>query len=260
MSILSPFIPAVVLDWAGTMIDHGCCAPVAALQGVLGRHGLVVSAAEARVGMGRTKRDHLRALLAARGAEAATDELYPELERAIFTELEGHGALIAGAREFAAWLGGAGVKIGSSTGYTRDMMRIVAAAAARQGYVPDAIVTPDDVPQGRPAPHMIYANALRLNAWPLWTLVKIGDTPDDIAEGRNAGTWTVGVALSGNALGLSAEESAALDGPVRTARATAARASLQSAHADYVVDTVADCRAVLEEIAGRLAVGERPRV
>jgi phosphonoacetaldehyde hydrolase len=260
MSTLSSFIPAVVLDWAGTMVDHGCCAPVAALQAVLGRHGLEVSEAEARVGMGRPKRDHLRALLATRGAEAATEEWYPELERAIYAELEGHAALIAGAREFAAWLGGAGVKIGSSTGYTRDMMQIVATAAARQGYVPDAIVTPDEVPAGRPAPHMIYASALRLNAWPLWALVKIGDTPDDIAEGRNAGTWTVGLALSGNALGLSAEESAALDGRERATREAAARTSLRATGADYVVDSVADCPAVLEEIAGRLAAGERPRL
>ena len=259
MSSISTRIPAVVLDWAGTMVDHGCRAPVAALQAVLGRHGLALSVAEARVGMGRPKRDHLRALLAARGAEAATEELYPELERAIFAELEGHAGLIAGAREFAAWLGDAGVKIGTSTGYTRDMMQIVATAAARQGYAPDAIVTPDDVPAGRPSPHMIYANALRLNAWPLWALVKIGDTPDDIAEGRNAGTWTVGLALSGNALGLSAAEAAALDGAERAARAEAARESLRATGADYVVDSVADGPAVLEEIAGRLAAGERPR-
>ncbi len=260
MSSLSAHIPAVVLDWAGTMVDHGCRAPVAALQTVLGRHGLAISAAEARVGMGRPKRDHLRALLATLGAEEATDELYPELERAIFGELEGHAGLIVGAREFAAWLAENGVKIGTSTGYSRDMMQIVATAAARQGYAPDTVITPDDVPAGRPAPHMIYANALRLNARPLWALVKIGDTPSDIAEGRNAGTWTVGLALSGNALGLSAAEAAALSGEERTQRETTARASLREAGADYVVDSVADCPEVLAEISGRLAAGERPRV
>lgn len=34
-------------------------------------------------------------------------------------------------------------------------------------------------------------------------VIKIGDTPADIAEGRAAGAWTIGVALTGNALGLA---------------------------------------------------------
>ena len=42
-------------------------------------------------------------------------------------------------------------------------------------------------------------------------MVKVDDTEVGIAEGLNAGCWTVGVALTGNVFGLNADEAAALD-------------------------------------------------
>ena len=57
-------VKAVVFDWAGTVIDFGCVAPVAALIEVFGEAGLTLSDAEARRDMGKAKLDHLRALLA----------------------------------------------------------------------------------------------------------------------------------------------------------------------------------------------------
>ncbi|MFM9745614.1 HAD-IA family hydrolase, partial [Streptomyces brasiliscabiei] len=39
--------------------------------------------------------------------------------------------------------------------------------------------------------------------------VKVDDSAPGIAEGLNAGMWTVGVALSGNAVGLTEQEWAA---------------------------------------------------
>ena len=260
MTGLDGQIAAVVLDWAGTTIDFGCLAPVAALQSVLLNHGISLSPEEVRVGMGLPKKEHLRGLLGARGAEALADGIYPELEKAIMTQLGLHAELIPGTPELAAWLRDEGVKIGTSTGYTREMMRIVASSAARQGYVPDAVVTPDDVPAGRPAPFMMYANAHRLRAWPLWRFVKIGDTPSDVSEGRNAGSWTVGVARTGNALGHTAAQADALAPRDSAARLEDARHSLEEAGADYVVDSVADCRPVLLEIAGLLRDGARPGI
>jgi len=57
-------VRAVIFDWAGTMVDFGCMAPVRALTQVFAEEGVVVSAEEARRDMGRAKLDHLRALLA----------------------------------------------------------------------------------------------------------------------------------------------------------------------------------------------------
>lgn len=259
MHSLSKVIPAVVLDWAGTMVDHGCCTPLVALRRVLARHGFSASDEHLRQGMGRAKKEHLRSLLALHGSETAVDEIYPELEHEIFAELQAHAGLISGAREFAQGLTEQGIKIGTTTGYTQAMMNVLAAAAARQGYTPDLIITPDQVSTGRPAPYMIYANALQLGVWPLWRCVKIGDTPDDIAEGRNAGMWTVAVALTGNAFGLSKAETESLPALERQDKAEAARTLLSDAGADYVIDGVADAAPILEQIASRILLGDKPR-
>jgi len=260
MRSLGQIIPAVVLDWAGTTVDYGCLAPVVALRRVLAHHGLPISAAAARVGMGLPKKEHLHALLAARGAATMTDELYLELERAIFDELEPHAKLIDGTLEFVAWLREGGVKVGTTTGYTAAMMEIVSTAAARQGYVPDWVATPDAAGAGRPLPAMMRANAERLGVGPPSSLVKIGDTPIDVTEGKYAGAWTVGVALTGNALGLPPAEIATLPPIERRMRFAAARESLRAAGADYVVDSLAECPPVLLEIYARVRDGERPQV
>ena len=259
MHSLSKVIPAVVLDWAGTMVDHGCCAPLIALRRVLARHGFSAPDEHLRQGMGRAKKEHLRNLLALHVAATAVDKIYPELEHEIFGELQAHAGLIAGAREFAQGLAQQGIKIGSTTGYTQAMINVLAASAARQGYTPDLIITPDQVPAGRPAPYMLYANALQLGVWPLWQCVKIGDTADDIAEGRNAGMWTVAVALTGNAFGLSSADTESLPAHQRQEKAEAARSLLRAAGADYVIDSVADAAPILEQIASRIQSGDKPR-
>jgi phosphonoacetaldehyde hydrolase len=64
-------IKAVVFDWAGTMIDHGCRAPVVALQSVFAEAGVAISETEARADMGRAKRDHIGQILAAPRIAAA---------------------------------------------------------------------------------------------------------------------------------------------------------------------------------------------
>ena len=46
-----------------------------------------------------------------------------------------------------------GIKIGFTSGYTRQMMDVVIPAAARKGYVVDNCVTSDNLPSGRPFPY-----------------------------------------------------------------------------------------------------------
>ncbi|MEN9634638.1 MAG: hypothetical protein RL077_3042 [Verrucomicrobiota bacterium] len=248
--------PAVILDWAGTTIDHGCLAPVAALRHVLRDHGIEISSEEARLGMGLPKKEHLRGILTTFGAGSATDEIYPRLESALLEELEPRAALIEGTTDFVAWLRRRRIPISSTTGYTSKMMQIVAPAAARQGYVPDAIVTPDEAGAGRPSAAMIRTNLQRLGLSAHAAVIKIGDTPADIAEGRAAGAWTIGVALTGNALGLARAATDALVPTERATRFTAARASLHAANAHYVVDTLMESEAVLLEILARIRAGD----
>jgi phosphonoacetaldehyde hydrolase len=103
---------------------------------------------------------------------------------------------------------------------------------------------------------MWYAMA-KLGVWPAATVVKVDDTAPGIAEGRAAGTWTIGIAMTGNAVGLSAEELAVLSSTERARLQGVAAAELSNA--DMVIDSIAELPAAVAAIDARLAKGERPR-
>lgn len=264
-------LQGIVLDWSGTTIDYGCMAPAQVFVEVFRAHGVLMTLDEARGPMGMTKRDHIRALLhlprvaeawqAVHGQapdEAALNSLYADFVPRQMKTIVQHSDLILGVVETIAALRARGLKIGSCTGYSRAMMDVLAPIAAQAGYAPDCIVTPNDVPYGRPTPFMIYANALRLGIYPLQAIVKIGDTAIDIEEGRNAGCWTVGLALTGNEIGLSRAEWAALSASEAQTRLDAARRRLYDVGAHYVIDSLSDVPPIIDAIETRLSAGERP--
>jgi phosphonoacetaldehyde hydrolase len=243
----------VIFDWAGTMVDFGCRAPVAALIEAFARHGVALEEAAARADMGKAKADHVRALLArpeiadawtaATGAapsEADVASLMEDLGPLMREAAAEAAEMIPGAADTAAALRAAGLKVASSTGYTRDMMAPVLARAAAQGYAPDHLVCSGETPRGRPSPLMIYKACAELGVWPLSRVVKVDDAEAGVAEGRAAGCFTVGVAASGNGMGLSREAFEALDPTERRRRLSAVGDSLRAAGADLVIDSVAD--------------------
>jgi len=97
-----------------------------------------------------------------------------------------------------------------------------------------------------------------LGVYPMEACVKIGDTLPDIEEGLNAGMWTVGLAKSGNELGLNEAEIAALAADQLQVRLKRAVQRMAGAGAHYVVDTIADVLPVIDRIHEQLAAGERP--
>jgi phosphonoacetaldehyde hydrolase len=259
-------LKAVVFDWAGTIIDFGSRAPVLALCKLFAAQGVPLQESEARADMGMAKRDHIAALLAQPRISAAWQEKHGALPDAAgidgllaaITPMMREAAqdcavLIPGAAKVVQDLRSAGVKIGSCTGYTRDMMADILPAAAAQGYTPDCLVCAGDTAEGRPSPLMLWKNLVQLGAWPATSCVKVDDAPVGIAEGRAAGVWTIGVAASGNGVGLTAEALALLDCEDRTARIAVARAQLIEAGAHLVIDTVAD----LPDALARLAIMQR---
>jgi phosphonoacetaldehyde hydrolase len=154
--------------------------------------------------------------------------------------------LIPGALATFSALRAAGVRVASSTGYTRDMMQPVLARAAAQGYTPEHVICSGETPAGRPSPLMIYKACAELGVWPLSRVVKVDDAEAGVAEGRAAGAFTVGVAASGNSVGLSLAALRALPESDRQQRLAAARTTLRSAGADLVIDSVADLVPALE--------------
>jgi phosphonoacetaldehyde hydrolase len=258
-------VKAVVLDWAGTMVDFGCMAPVRALLEVFDEAGVAISAEEARRDMGKAKLDHLRALLAdlkirvrwmglkgAPPSEADVQRLYRRLERAMTAAALESARLIPGAADTASELRTLGVRIGSGTGYTREMMAGILSRAAEQGYAPEVVVCAGETPSGRPAPLMTWKALIALDAWPARACVKVDDAPVGIEEGKLAGCWTVAVAASGNAVGLTREAFCALSSAERRDRLDRARNELTAAGADYVIDDVSKLLPVIHEIAERI--------
>jgi phosphonoacetaldehyde hydrolase len=264
-------IKAVVFDWAGTMIDHGSLAPMGAFVKVFSDFGVAITVAEARQPMGMPKWDHIKALLTqsdimARWSKAQgappTDrdvdrvfEIFVPLNASVVTD---YADLIPGVLEAHAALRGRGIKIGSTTGYTRSIMERLLPAAAAQGLVTDNLVCAGDTPEGRPSPQMMYRCFLDLGVWPAARVVKVDDTEVGIEEGLAAGSWTVGVALSGNAAGLSRADLEALNEAERSDIRARAAGKLLRCGAHFVIDSVAGLLPVIDEIEGRLTRGERP--
>jgi phosphonoacetaldehyde hydrolase len=264
-------LKAVILDWAGTMIDHGSLAPMDVFRRAFAEVGVEITEAEARVPMGLPKWRHIQAVLhqpriaaawekrhGAPATDADVDRLHALFIPMTLTAVADHSRLIEGAAEVAAELRRRGLKIGSTTGYDRPTMEALLPLSAGQGYLPDCVVTASDLPQGRPTPMMVYQCFIDLEVWPARAVVKVDDTAPGIAEGVAAGCWTIGVATTGSTFGLSADESARLSPQDFAARRDSAAAELRKAGADYVVDSVRDLPPVLDEIGRRLAAGEHP--
>ena len=66
-------IGAVILDWAGTMVDYGSFAPVEAFRRMFAQRGVEVSFEAVRRPMGRMKLDHLRDICADKEVRACME-------------------------------------------------------------------------------------------------------------------------------------------------------------------------------------------
>ncbi|HZQ39681.1 MAG TPA: phosphonoacetaldehyde hydrolase, partial [Rhizomicrobium sp.] len=194
--------------------------------------------------------------LAAKGAAATADDierLYRKLVPAMTAAASRASVLIPGAAETAAALRALGVKIGSGTGYTREMMAEILASAARQGYAPEVVVCAGETPSGRPSPLMAWKAMIALDAWPANACIKVDDAPVGIEEGRLAGCWTVGLSASGNGMGLDRESFLALAPAERQDRLAQAETALRAAGADVIIEDVSQLMPVVHEIARRIA-------
>jgi len=150
------------------------------------------------------------------------------------------------------------LKIGSTTGFTSEMFAVLKEAAKKQGYVPDAYVAADEVPQARPFPYMVWLNCLRLDLSPIQAVVKVDDTADGVREGTSAGCWSVGLAKTSNYVGLNEAEIRALAPDDLERRLQRSYEILTNAGAHYVVDEITKLPAVIDDINRRLALGEQP--
>ena len=264
-------LQGVLLDWAGTTLDYGCYAPAVVFIEVYRRMGVDITIEEARAPMGAHKKVHIRKISqlptvaakweAVHGRPCAEEDVAGMFEAFVPLQLAclaDYAELIPGCLETVAALRDRGLKIGSTTGYLPVMMDLLQAEAAKRGYAPDATVCAGDVPAGRPEPWMCLENAKKLRIYPMEACVKVDDTLPGIAEGLNAGMWTVGLAKSGNEIGLTEDEIRALAPEDYARRIEGAYGRMRAEGAHYVVDSIADLMPCIDDINARLARGERP--
>ncbi len=264
-------VKAAIFDWAGTIVDFGSRAPVQVFVDAFADFGIEVTVDEARGPMGLPKWDHIAAMgHVAHIAEAwhrrhghafgpaDIDDVYRRFLPMQVETVARFADPIPGAVEAIAGLRQRGIAIGSTTGYSREVMEALLPAAERNGLKTDCVICAGDLADGRPGPLMCLQVMIDLNVWPAEACVKVDDTTPGIDEGLNAGMWTVGVVESGNAFGLSPEELAALPAAERQDRRSAAEAKFRADGAHYVIDSVAGLPPVIDDIEAKLAAGVRP--
>ncbi|WP_342513800.1 phosphonoacetaldehyde hydrolase [Sporosarcina sp. FSL K6-1522] len=267
-------VEGVIFDWAGTTVDFGCFAPVNVFVDIFKNAGIHVTMKEAREPMGMLKIDHIRAMLSMPRVsklweerygrsfnEQDVEQLYAEFVPALMASLSTYTDPIPGVIETVEALKAQGLKIGSTTGYTKTMMDVVVPNALKKGYNPDFYCTPDDTDSvGRPYPYMIHRNMEALKLQASWKVVKVGDTTSDIKEGVNAGVWSVGVVIGSSEMGLSAEEFAALADADKEAIIAKTVDTFTQNGADFTIATMAELPKLIERINGLLQDGYRPGV
>lgn len=258
-------IECVIMDWAGTSVDYGCFAPVAAFLESFTETGMPVDEASVRAHMGLSKIEEVRALFRIPAVSQAfrakcgrdfneedVQNRYAAFQKVLFSSLEKYSEPIPGVVETVSALRSQRIKFGSTTGYTAKMMEVVRPAAAANGYVIDNCVTSDCLPAGRPFPYMIYRNMCDLAIPSRFSVLKFGDTIADIREGVNAGVWSVGVILGSNELALTQKEAESLPEPELKRRMLEVRNRMYAAGADYVVDSMQELPALIDSINQRM--------
>ena len=262
-------IEAVLLDWARTTMDFGCMAPAVVFVEVFKRKKVPITTEEARAPMGAHKRVHIQRITELDSVRRRWQETHGRPPNdddvsAMFADfvplqlecLSTYSALIPGTLEAVAALRSRGIKIGSTTGYLTEMMKINLEDAKRQGYQPDCTVCAADVPAGRPYPYMCLQNVIKLGVSTVQACVKIDDTIPGVEEGLNAGMWTIGLAVSGNEVGMMLDQWQALPAAAQQAKRERAFTRMRQCGAHYVVDSIADIMPCIEDIQARIRRGE----
>ncbi len=252
-------IKLVVFDMAGTIVDHGCMAPITAFVEAFRRMGITVSNEQARGPMGVHKLDHIRELLKLPDVvrqwqdkynrESNDDDAHHIYDTFVPMQRDVaqlHATLIPGFNQCAATLKESSIALATSTGYPRVVATPVLHMMAEQGFVPDNSVCADEVPAGRPAPWMIFRNMEERGIFPPTAVLKVGDTVPDIRAGRHAGVWTIGITETGSEFGLTEEELKALSGDERETRHQQVEQKLLDAGAHFVLKSVAEIPSAIQ--------------
>jgi phosphonoacetaldehyde hydrolase len=258
-------VKAVIFDWAGTTVDYGCMAPFKVFTEIFKNMEIDVSIKEARAPMGLLKKDHIKTMLEMQNIKNQwqkkygrppgiedVEKLYCDFEPRLIEILPQYSQPIPGVVELVNNLRKNGIRIGSTTGYTTKMMETVAKESEKSGYLPDCTVASDEVSEGRPSPWMCYLNAMKLRVFPNYTIIKVGDTLNDIEEGINAGMWSIGVIKGGSNLGLSYNEVLNTEKRILTVKIKEIASVFKNAGAHFILEEISELEQIIKQINKKL--------
>ena len=128
-------ISAVIFDWAGTTVDYGCFAPVQAFMEIFQSYGIHVTMEETRKPMGLLKWDHIKTMLEMpeiksqwikRYGKEPTDKdvdiMHTQFTSSLLKILDQFVDIKPYVLETIRELRNMGIRIGSTTGYTDEMI------------------------------------------------------------------------------------------------------------------------------------------
>ena len=266
-------VKGLVLDWSGTVADRYVIAPAISFFEAFKKFGVDVTMQEVRGPMGLRKDLHIQHMMDMDSVREKWHEVhgrYPEADDVqkiydSFTPiqldcLEKYSDLLPGVADVTQQLQKQGLVIGTSTGFTREMVDVLLKTAHKQGYTPDVTVAGDEVINGaRPNPHMIYKNMDLLNISNPNSLIKVDDTVGGVGEGLNAGCWSIGVSKWSNYVDIdSLEHEQSLSQYDLNVRRQNSRDILLASGAHYVIDDLNELPQVVNDINTRLSQGETP--
>lgn len=269
-------IKAVILDWSGTTIDSHVIAPAIAFQKVFKKHQVPITLEEARYPMGLRKDIHIQKILEipnvrqkwfyAKKKLPTTEDVQQLFKDFIPIQIEclhDYTSLIPGTVDVIKKLREEyNIKIGSTTGYNRDILNILLKDAEKQGYIPESNIASDDVENNmgfRPTPFMLYKNLIQLGVYPISSVIKVDDTIEGVNEGLNAGCWSVGV--YGNSNYTNIESIKQWDNMTKNQKEEKIDKSiyqLMNSKAHYVIKSIKHLPDIIEDINKRLKMGDKP--
>ncbi|WP_242882310.1 phosphonatase-like hydrolase [Actinomadura litoris] len=194
-----PPFELAALDMAGTTVQEGG-AVYAALDDAVAAHvGRPVPAETLHRWTGTSKREAAAGLLTeltGTAPEPDVDAVYGDFTARLAKSYAATPPTpIPGVPEAVAALRDAGVKVVLQTGYAREIARsILDAMGWTVGGTVDGLVTSDEVAASRPAPYLVFRAMEAAGVTGVDRVLVAGDTPNDLAAGRNAGArFVVGV-------------------------------------------------------------------
>lgn len=272
-------IKLVILDNSGTSNDCGVYAPATVVVKLFEKYGVSITMEEARKPMGLFKKDHIRAILnldrvsdkfkrvfGREWGEADVENMYAEFVPMLMSCLEQYSELIPGtAATIEKIRKEYGVIIGLTTGFNQEMNELLLRKASEQGYCPDVFTSASQVEKGRPYWYMVEENMRQAGISDPEEVLKIGDTAGDMQEGKamkavaSSGTWTLGLAATGNCVGRNWKELTETPGDCLQNELITAESFLYEAGADYVAPNINSLPTIINLINKRLEKGDKPR-